>query len=97
MGNVQEQARRIADIHVLWKQNSIVEEMILNGKIDEDELYDLCEAEVLEWWLVSPWLAERLRDYGEVVIDAMDCHWWGRQTSGQAIYMDAVVWKIAEE
>ena len=51
----------------------------------------------LELWLVSPWLAERLRDYGEVVIDAMDCHWWGRQTSGQAIYMDAVVWKIAEE
>lgn len=29
MENVQEQARRIADIHVLWEQNSIVEEMII--------------------------------------------------------------------
>lgn len=97
MGSVQEQAKRIANIHVLWEQNSLVEEMILKGRVNEDTLCDICEAEVLEWWLVSPWLAERLRDYGEVVIDAMDCHWWGRQTSGQAIYMDAVVWKIAEE
>lgn len=94
MENVQEQARRIVDIHVLWEQNSIVDEIILRGEIDEDELYDLSKADVLEWWLVSSWLAERLRDYGEVVIDALDCHWWGRQTSGQAICMDAVICRI---
>ena len=25
------------------------------------------------------------------------CHWWGRTTSGQAIYMDGVIQKIAGE
>lgn len=26
----------------------------------------------------------------------LGCHWWGRTTSGQAIYMDDVIRKIAE-
>ena len=51
--------------------------------------------EVFEWWLVSPYLAQELKQQGEVIIDALGCHWWGRQSSGQAIYMDAAIQEIA--
>ena len=50
--------------------------------------------EVLEWRLVTPWLAERLREQGEIIIDKLGCRWWGRLTSGQAIYMDGVIQEI---
>ena len=36
-------------------------------------------------------------EQGEVIIDALGCHWWGRTTSGQAVYMDGVIQKIAGE
>ena len=43
------------------------------------------------------YLARELKEQGEVIIDALGCHWWGRTTSGQAIYMDGVIQKIAGE
>ena len=52
-------------------------------------------AEVYEWWIVSDWLYRRLKEQGEVVCD--DFHGltiWGRQTTGQAIYMDYVISQI---
>ena len=78
-------AKRIADLHVFYGQNEVVEELIRAGKIDE----------VFEWGLVSPYLAQELKQQGEVIIDALGCHWWGRQSSGQAIYMDAAIQEIA--
>ncbi len=53
--------------------------------------------EIMEWWLITPFMAHLLNEYGEITISEYGCHWWGRQTSGQAIYMDAVIRKIAEE
>ncbi len=72
----QSRAKRIADLHVFYGQNEVVEELI-------------------EWWLVSPYLARELKQQGEVIIDALGCYWWGRQSSGQAIYMDSVIQEIA--
>lgn len=31
---------------------------------------------------------------GEIIIDELGCRWWGRLTSGQAIYMDGVIQEI---
>ena len=95
----QSRAKRIADLHVFYGQNEVVEELIRAGKIDEEYMYPFVDmdGEVFEWWLVSPYLAQELKGRGEVVIDALDCHWWGRTTSGQAIYMDGVIQKIAGE
>ena len=95
----QSRAKRIADLHVLYGQNEVVEELIRAGKIDEEYMYPFVDTdgEVFEWWLVSPYLAQELKGRGEVVIDALDCHWWGRTTSGQAICMDGVIRKIAGE
>ena len=35
MYETQERAKRIADIHVLWGQSTVIEELIQAGKIDE--------------------------------------------------------------
>ncbi len=97
MYETQERTKRMTDIHVLWGQSTVVEELIRTGKIDEEYLYPFNEEEVLEWWLVTPWLAERLRERGEIIIDELGCRWWGRLTSGQAIYMDGVIREICGE
>ena len=92
-------AKRIADLHVFYGQNEVVEELIRAGKIDEEYTYPFVDTdgEVFEWGLVSPYLAQELKEQREVVIDALECHWWGRQSSGQAVYMDAAIQEIAGE
>lgn len=93
----ESRAKRIADLHVFYGQNEVVEELIRAGKIDEEYMYPFVDTddEIFEWWLVSPYLAGELKEQGEVIIDALDCHWWGRTTSGQAVYMDAAIQEIA--
>ena len=74
-----------------WKNSSA------QVKSTRNTLYPFVDTddEVFEWWLVSPYLAQELKQQGEVIIDALGCHWWGRQSSGQAIYMDAAIQEIA--
>ena len=67
MYETQERAKRITDIHVLWGQSTVIEELIQAGKIDEEYIYPFNGDEVLEWWLVTPWLAERLKEQGEII------------------------------
>lgn len=52
-------------------------------------------AEIYEWWLVSDWFAEELKAKGQCILEEMDCTWWGRQTTGQAILLDSVITSIA--
>lgn len=52
--------------------------------------------EVYEWWEVSDWFADKLEAYGEVVIKSYHTY-WGRCTTGQAIYADGVIHKIADD
>ena len=54
MYETQERAKRITDIHVLWGQSTVIEELIQAGKIDEEYIYPFNGDEVLEWWLVTP-------------------------------------------
>ena len=94
----QDNCRSLVDNHVYHNVSYLVQEL------SKDEKYsnDLMEVQVqfndedypdeaLEHWLVSNWLAERLREEGEMVIDFMDLTIWGRTTSGQAIYIDSVI------
>ncbi len=53
-------------------------------------------AEILEWWLITPWLCRHLREIGECVIDNDYGYWWGRQCSGQSIKLDPTFYRIAE-
>ncbi len=53
--------------------------------------------EPLEWWFVSEWLFNALRDRSEIVLDSDYGRLWGRGTSGQRIVMDSVIEELAKE
>lgn len=52
--------------------------------------------EVYEYWAISDWLYNKLKDRGQIVIDAYP-QIWGRQTTGQAIVLDDVIRSIAKD
>ena len=97
----QDNCRRLVDNHVYHNVSYLVQEL----SKQEQYMDDLMEVQVnynsnpiegepeeaLEHWLVSDWLASRLREEGEMVIDFLDLTIWGRTTSGQAICMDSVI------
>lgn len=90
-------AKHLVDYHVLCAQSEIINKLLCSDYGLLDSAVNLGDYdEVLEWWLISPFLARYLAESGEVVVSDYGCHWWGRQTSGQAIYMDYVIQKIAE-
>ena len=86
-------AQRIVQNCVLKNQSTVIEEMIRANLISEEYFYPFAD-DVMEWWLIDSWLAERLKEQGEVIIEEYGCFWWGRQSSGQAIYMDGVTQEI---
>ena len=86
-------AQRVVQNCVLKNQSTVIEEMIRANLISEEYLYPFVD-DVMEWWLIDSWLAERLKEQGEVIIEEYGCFWWGRQSSGQAIYMDGVIQEI---
>lgn len=72
----------------------------LDDADDEESAYrEACEAEsvdphqweVYEHWIVSDWLARKLRAQGERVGECGGLTIWGRTTTGQAIAMDSVI------
>ncbi len=69
--------------------------------MDHDDLVSACQdnyetGEVYEYWAVSDWLYGKLKDRGQIVIDAYP-QIWGRQTTGQAIVLDGVIRSIAKD
>lgn len=53
-----------------------------------------CEQEVLQWWTCTSWIAEKLIEKGEVVMDNNYGTWWGRSECGGEVYMDTVIRQI---
>ena len=91
-------ANEITDRLILDNQNLVVEELMRHDESLLEELQNLNEySEIMEWWLVTPYMAELLKEKGEVILSDYDCYWWGRTTSGQALYMDGVIQEIAEQ
>lgn len=86
--------------------NSITEEENEDGETIYKCLY--CEEifeeepetepqEIFEWWLVSNWLADKLKAKGEPILDNDYDIWWGRTCTGQAILLDGVISEICSE
>ena len=91
-------AQQIVNDLILYEQSYVINELLrVNESLWETtantEEYD----EVFEWWLVTPYLAELLKENGEVIFADYDCYWWGRTTTGQALYMDWVIQEIARQ
>tara|TARA_R110002073_G_scaffold124562_1_gene268900 strand:+ start:431 stop:775 length:345 start_codon:yes stop_codon:yes gene_type:complete len=66
-------------------------------EFDYDNIEFLHEREIFEWHSVSSWLACRLMDKNETIIEVGTMTIWGRTTTGQSIYMDAVIEDIYNE
>lgn len=66
------------------------------GTGDENQI-ETAPQEVLEWWAVTNWLAEKLKEQGEPIYDSGSVMVWGRCTSGQAILLDLVISRICED
>jgi hypothetical protein len=87
----------------------MTDEEILNymGSYDEDmsdqEIIDEVRNngedmnEILEWYLVSDWFLNRLREINEPVIDNDYAEYWGRCGTGQSIYLDHNIQELAYE
>ena len=89
-------ANEITDRLILDNQNLVVEELVRHDESLLDSLQNFDEnSEIMEWWLVTPYMAELLKEKGEVILSDYGCYWWGRTTSGQALYMDGVIQEIA--
>lgn len=82
-GNLTEEARE--------KIETRIDE--LSGDIESLES-DTQQQEIYEWWLVSHWLFDKLKEKGEPVLNYANNYWWGRGVSGQAILLDAVISEI---
>lgn len=63
---------------------------------DVDEL-DNEPQEVYEWWLVTSFLGEKLKEHGEVILNNGGDYIWGRCTTGQAIMLDNVISDICAD
>jgi len=53
--------------------------------------------EVMEWWVVSDWLLNRLEAKGQPVLRTDFGDWWGRCGTGQAILLDRVIEEIYDD
>jgi hypothetical protein len=51
--------------------------------------------EIYEWYLVSDWFIDRLREINEPVIDNDYGEYWGRCCTGQAICLDYSIQELA--
>ena len=51
--------------------------------------------EIYEWYLVSDWFFERLKEINEPILDNDYGEYWGRCCTGQSIYLDYVIQELA--
>ena len=89
--------RQLVENNVLYGQNEVVSELLRTSAINgiDDCIYEaIFSDEILEWWLVTAPFARLLQAEGEYILEKLDCYWWGRTTSGMAIYMDSVITDI---
>ena len=93
-GMTKKELRAILDEEHGWDSND------WRG-MSQGDLASACQenyeaGEVYEYWAISDWLYGKLKDRGQIVIDAYP-QIWGRQTTGQAIVLDGVIRSIAKD
>ena len=66
--------------------NSLEDGDVTNYECDEDGEYP----EIMQWWIVSDWLADKLIEDGKVVNQTKGINLWGRCGCGYALECDFV-------
>jgi len=100
---LQEEIANLENGEILLVNSTLMEEIkklekeivSLESDIEDLEQEQEQPQEVYEWWIVSGWLCEKLKEKGKVVLE--DENIWGRTTTGQAILLDGVISEICEE
>ena len=92
--------RELVENNILYNQNEVILGLLKaseNEWIDDATYEAIYNDEILEWWLVTEPFSRLLKAEGEYILEILDCFWWGRTCSGQAIYMDSVIEDIAKQ
>jgi hypothetical protein len=76
------------DKHVFHRCGRAVSRLVEAGLAPRPEM-PMSEREVHEWWLVSPPLAEKLRERGAPVLEFCELAMWGRAGTGVPVGEDA--------
>ena len=85
-----------AQLYTTQVEPPFTHEDIENLFVPSEENEEDYEAQdVYEWWMVSSYLLEKLKEKGCPIIDNENI--WGRTTTGQAILLDYVITEICAE
>lgn len=101
--NAQLKAEQLVAQDIYLCQSSLITKLLNERVFSFDDIEQAYDDEIddykdiLGWWAISERLMIRLRMHNEAIIDNEYGTWWGRCTSGQAIYMDSVIQDIANE
>lgn len=98
---IHEASERIINSDIFHNQSSLVNIALSNGTFSHDDIYNLYSLdngyhEIYEWWAISEWLADELRDIHEPILSNEYGIWWGRTCTGQAIILDGTIQQIVE-
>ena len=101
---IEIKAKQIIEREVYYCVSSLIDELMSNEKYMDELIEYTCrvddegnELEVYEYWLVSDWLADKLKARDEIVFEFHGLTIWGRTTTGQAMYMDYDIQEIARK
>lgn len=96
---IHDAAERIIEREILSYQASLVNDALMGDLFDYDDIYHPCDTdgeyrEILQWFLVTEWLADKLRAIKEPVLLNEYGTWWGRTCCGQAIILDGTIQEV---
>jgi hypothetical protein len=87
-------------------QTALVEECLTKEVFAYDDIANLYQEgeggeeeaqEIFSWYCVDEWMADKLKEQGEPVLENDFGKWWGRTTFGQLIAADSVIERIHAE
>jgi len=98
-GSEDQRNEEIERLRDLITDNDHKKEMCdtIESEIEELKNLESEPQEIFEWWAVSEYLYDKLKDMGHCVVDAGSCYVWGRCTTGQAILLDHCISQICAD
>lgn len=67
-----------------------------NNPFSKEDYNNSYSHEIFEWWAVTNWFGEKLKEQGCVIIETWGKSYWGRCTTGQSIILDGCILDIAK-
>ncbi len=93
---IHQAAERIIERDIYANQTSLVDDSLMKDLFDYDDIFNPCDTEgeyheIFQWFLVSEWLSDKLREAHEPVLSNEYGIWWGRTCYGQSIILDGTI------